>query len=80
MDLLNPTYNKLEKLAVDADHLLTAVLRRWQSWSTYHKLMALDDRQLQDIGLTRPEIERTACHSSDPGANDNTRKHRALPA
>lgn len=64
MDLLSTSYNKLELLAVDADHLLGFVVRRWQSWRTCSRLMALTDRQLKDIGLARSEIERAA----PPGA------------
>lgn len=60
MDLLNTTYNKLERLAISADQLLTVVVRHWDSWSTYRKLTALDDRQLKDIGLSRLEIDRIA--------------------
>ncbi len=60
MDLLNTTYNKLERLAVSADEWLTAALRHWESWSTCRKLAALDDRQLRDIGLSGRGIERIA--------------------
>jgi hypothetical protein len=60
MDLLNTTYNKLERLAVGADQLLTVVIRRWESWSTSRRPRALDGRQLKDTGSSRMEIERIA--------------------
>lgn len=60
MDLLDTTYNKLERLAVSADEWLTVAVRHWESWSTYRTLAALDDRQLKDIGLSRLEIDRIA--------------------
>jgi uncharacterized protein YjiS (DUF1127 family) len=40
--------------------LLNAVIRRYRAGVTYRELMALDDRQLADIGLDRSEIARIA--------------------
>ena len=48
MDLLDSTYNKLERVAVSADEWLTAALRRWDSWSTRFRLAALNERQLKE--------------------------------
>jgi hypothetical protein len=53
MDLLNTTYNKLERLAIGADQLLTVAIRRWESWS-------ISRNQLTDTGRARMEIERIA--------------------
>jgi hypothetical protein len=56
MDLLNSTYNKLERLALDADYLLTAALRRWHSWSPGRTDSAPNQRNLEAIeGIARGE-------------------------
>jgi hypothetical protein len=33
MDLFNTTYNRLERLVVNADHVLALVARHWHGWS-----------------------------------------------
>ena len=72
MDLLNTTYNKLERLAVSADEWLTVALRQWESWSTCRKLAARDERQLEDIGRSRLGTERVVREEIAPGRSAET--------
>jgi uncharacterized protein YjiS (DUF1127 family) len=80
MDLLNSTYNKLERLAVSADQWLTGALRQWDSWSTTFKLAALDERQLKDIGLSRKATGGVARDDAEQTGHAEDRNRQAAGA
>jgi uncharacterized protein YjiS (DUF1127 family) len=80
MDLLNSTYNKLERLAVSADQWLTGALRQWESWSTCFKLAALDERQFKDIGLSRKATGGVARDDAEQTSHAEDRNRQAARA
>lgn len=51
----------VDRITVGAFHLIWNVLLDYQRrYETRHRLLAMDSRQLRDIGLTREEADRAA--------------------
>jgi hypothetical protein len=80
MDLLNSTYNNLERLAVSADQWLTVALRRWDTWSTAFKLAALDQRQLKDTDIARMTTGPSARDRVEEAGHADDRNRQAARA
>jgi hypothetical protein len=66
MNLLNSTYNKLERLAVSADQWLTGALRQWG--------------QLKDIGLSRKATGGVARDDAEQTSHAEDRNRQAARA